>query len=92
MPMQVRCHCRGNPECRLCHGKKFYEYQPGPRGWMPFACPTCQGACVLPDGQGAGRPCFTCNGYGSVDPGNPPFAPGLRGALRIGWKIFFGGG
>jgi len=92
MATRVRCLCRGNAECKLCHGKKFYEYQPGPRGWMPFTCPTCQGTRVLTNGQGGERPCFTCAGAGSVDPANPPFAPGWWGALRVGWKTFFGGG
>ncbi len=92
MPTQVRCHCRGNAECKLCHGRKFYEYQPGPRGWMPFTCPTCEGMRVLSKGEAGERPCFTCNGAGSVDPANPPYAPGVWGSLRIGWKIFFGGG
>jgi hypothetical protein len=59
---------------------------------MPFTCPTCEGGRVLADGRGGERSCFTCGGAGSVDPANPPYAPGVWGALRIGWKIFFGGG
>ena len=59
---------------------------------MPFSCPTCQGNRVIPNTAGGEVPCFTCKGVGSVDPGNPPYAPGWRGGLRIGWKIFFGGG
>ncbi|VTR91582.1 unnamed protein product [Gemmata massiliana] len=92
MPTQVRCRCQGNAECKLCLGKTFYAYQPGPRGWMPFTCPTCEGGGVLPSGGAPVRTCFTCAGAGTVDPASPPYAPGLRGALRIGWKIFFGGG
>ena len=46
----------------------------------------------IPNTAGGEVPCFTCKGVGSVDPGNPPYAPGWRGGLRIGWKIFFGGG
>ncbi len=92
MPTKVRCHCRGNVACKLCHGQKFYEYQPGPRGWMPFTCPTCRGEGVLATAQGPEQPCFTCKAVGSVDPANPPYAPGWLGTLRIGWKTFFGGG
>ena len=92
MAASVRCPCHGNPECELCHGAKFYEYQPGPRGWIPFRCPTCQGARVLTHVSGAEKPCFTCMGAGGIDPGNPPIAPGWWGALRVGWKTFFGGG
>jgi len=92
MAASVRCHCQGNPACKLCRGEKFYAYQPGPRGWMPFTCPTCERKRVVPDAAGVEKPCFTCKGTGTVDPGNPPYDPGWRGALRIGWKIFFGGG
>jgi hypothetical protein len=92
MPKSIRCWCRGNPACELCHGTGFYEYEPGPRGWMPFACPTCQGTGVVKSATGEDEPCFTCVGAGSVDPGFPPYAPGWRGALRRGWKTFFGGG
>jgi hypothetical protein len=87
----VRCPCHGNPDCKLCRGNKFYPYQPGPRGWMPFTCPTCDGKRVLPNAAGELR-CFTCKGAGNVDPAYPPYDPGWRGAIRIGWKIFFGGG
>ena len=92
MARSVRCHCNGNPECKLCHGEKFYQYEPGPRGWMPFRCPTCEGKGVLSNGPGGEQSCFTCTGTGVVDPANPPYDPGWKGALRIGWKIFFGGG
>ncbi|VTR96417.1 unnamed protein product [Gemmata massiliana] len=92
MAASIRCHCQGNPECKLCFGKKFYPYQPGPRGWMPFRCPTCQGARNLPGSPNIETPCFTCAGTGGIDPANPPFAKGWWGALRVGWKAFFGGG
>jgi hypothetical protein len=92
MTTSVRCPCQGNAACKLCCGKKFYPFEPGPRGWMPFTCPTCRGKRVVPNASGAAEPCFTCDGGGSVDPAYPPYAPGWRGALRIGWKIFFGGG
>ena len=41
MSKGLRCHCQGTPECRLCRGTGYYDYQPGPRGWLPFRCPTC---------------------------------------------------
>lgn len=92
MPSQVRCPCHGNPECQLCHGEKFYPYQPGPQGWMPFRCPTCQGTRVVRNARGQEEACFTCQRAGTVDPANPPFDPGWRGTFRIAWKTFFGGG
>ncbi|MDY3551686.1 hypothetical protein R5W24_000765 [Gemmata sp. JC717] len=88
----VRCPCHGNPACQLCHGTKFYEYQPGPRGWLPFACPTCAGTGSTRTAEGTQERCITCKGSWSIDPGYPPMAPGWRGALRAGWKTFFGGG
>lgn len=92
MPQRVRCRCHGNPACKLCRGEKFYAYQPGPRGWLPFRCPTCEGAGVVRNGATAEAVCCTCDRAGSVDPGYPPYAPGWLGSLRVGWKIFFGGG
>lgn len=86
MAHQIRCHCRGNPRCELCHGAKFYDYTPGPRGWMPFACPTCGGSGRFDDGH-----CFTCRQTGSVDPADPPPAEGAKGVFRTAWKILFGG-
>ena len=78
---KVRCRCHGNPACKLCHGTKFYEYRPGPRGWMPFRCPTCGGAGKLESG-----PCFTCRGTGQVDPADPP----TKGIFDVLWKVLFG--
>lgn len=92
MSKQVRCPCHGNPGCKLCGGAKFYPYQPTERGWMPFTCPTCEGKGVLTDAAKGQESCFTCKRGGSVDPGYPPYAPGWLGGLRVGWKIFFGGG
>lgn len=88
----VRCPCLGNPECKLCNGSKFYDYEVGPRGWMPFTCPTCGGAKSLPavDG-GEPRSCITCHGEGGIDPGYPPPDESAVGLLRRVWKIFFGG-
>jgi len=87
----VRCPCRGNPDCKLCGGKKFYGYEPGPRGWMPFVCPTCAGARTLASENGPSTACVTCRGAGSIDPANPPAAEGTRGWIRKSWRFLFGG-
>lgn len=92
MAHSVRCNCLGNSACKLCHGTKFYLYEPGPRGWMPFRCPTCDRKRTVPNERGEEVPCFTCRQAGNVDPGYPPHPPGWLGALRVGWKTFFGGG
>ncbi len=88
----VRCPCRGKLSCELCHGEKFYDYDVGPRGWMPFTCPTCKGerSVAAPSG-GEPERCPTCHGGGTIDPGNPPLAEGTPGLLRKIWMIFFGG-
>lgn len=86
MSHQIRCHCRGNPRCELCRGAKFYDYTPGPRGWMPFPCPTCHGSRQI-DGQD----CFTCRRAGAIDPANPPPDDGPKGFFRTAWQILFGG-
>lgn len=91
MPARVRCHCHGKPDCQLCHGARFYPYEPGPHGWLPFRCPTCQGTGEIAD-KGGPKRCYTCEGAGTVDPANPPFDPGWKGLLRIGLKIMLGGG
>ena len=85
MPKRVRCHCGGDPECRLCRGTKVYDYTPGPRGWMPFNCPTCEGRGSAERG-GERKPCPTCVGAGKVDPANPPTGRGLD----MLWKTLFG--
>ncbi len=90
MPKHIRCACRGEPDCRLCFGRKFYEYEPGPRGWMPFVCPTCSGTREVTV-EGAVETCFTCAGTGAVDPANPPRDDSPRGLIRNLWRIFFGG-
>lgn len=90
MAHTVRCPCRGRPDCKLCGGTKFYQYQPGDRGWMPFVCPTCEGRReVTADGET--ERCFTCLGAGSIDPALPPRDLSTRGRLRDVWRIFFGG-
>ncbi len=90
MAHSVRCPCRGHPDCKLCGGAQFYDYQPGERGWMPFTCPTCQGTrAVTLDGQP--ERCITCLGTGSIDPALPPRDTSTRGRLRDVWRIFFGG-
>lgn len=81
MATRVRCHCKGNPSCKLCQGSKFYAYEPGPRGWMPFACPTCGGSGRVND-----APCTTCRSAGQVDPADPP----VGGMLDVFWKIIMG--
>ena len=91
MIKRVRCPCRGKFECKLCGGTGSYQYEVGPRGWMPFVCPTCGGIGTIP-GQGEAREtCLTCHGDKSVDPGNPPQYEGTGGLFRKLWKIFFGG-
>ena len=90
MAHQVRCPCGGNPACKLCAGTKFYEYQPGPRGWMPFTCPTCEGKREVTV-EGKAEQCFTCHGAGIIDPANPPRDRSTRGFIRDVWRIFFGG-
>ena len=82
---KVKCHCGGRPDCRLCDGTGGYAYEPGPRGWMPFRCPTCEGS-GRAGGAGAGGRCPTCRGAGAVDPADPP----TRGTLDVIWKALFG--
>jgi DnaJ-class molecular chaperone len=86
MPRRVKCHCGGRPSCRLCNGTGFYEYEPGPRGWMPFKCPTCDGTGQLEAPDDGREKCFTCLGQGTVDPANPP----PRGIFDVIWKALFG--
>ena len=88
---RIRCACRGKLECKLCGGAKFYDYEPGPRGWMPFTCPTCEGKRTIPADGDARQTCFTCEGQGWIDPATPPYAEGSAGLFRKMWKIFFGG-
>jgi hypothetical protein len=87
----VRCPCLGKLECKLCNGRKVYEYEVGPRGWMPFACPTCDGRGTLTVEGGAQEPCITCHGEKIVDPAFPPPDTSPLGMLRKIWKILFGG-
>jgi hypothetical protein len=75
----------------LCHGTKFYDYEVGERGWMPFTCPTCKGERTIPAENGERETCFTCHGGAWIDPANPPLAEGTPGLLRKIWMIFFGG-
>lgn len=83
MPRMIRCWCEGSPECKLCGGRGRYPYEPGPMGYMPFPCPTCDGRGKLTDEP---APCPTCKRAGNVDPANPPVA----GMWDILSKIFFG--
>lgn len=91
MSHQIRCQCDGNPRCELCRGAKSYDYQPGPRGWMPFVCPTCRGTGRAASADGDPIDCFTCNRLGRIDPANPPDDPGVRGFFGKARRIFFGG-
>lgn len=89
---RILCRCNGNPECKLCLGGKRYDYEPGPRGWMPFVCPTCEGKKELPGTNGEpATACFTCGGAGAIDPAKPPRDTTPRGFLRDLWRIYFGG-
>ena len=86
MSKKVACHCGGNPDCKLCLGKKFYQYEPGARGWMPFKCPTCAGTGWAEMPGKAKERCPTCRGSGSVDPADPP----STGWGDVIWKSLFG--
>jgi hypothetical protein len=86
MAHKLGCYCQGNPACKLCHGAGKYDYEPGPRGWMPFTCPTCQGKRYLSEPGQAQAPCFTCRAHGQVDPADPPSS----GWADVIWKSIFG--
>ena len=82
----IKCHCGGRPSCKLCSGTQNFQYEAGPRGYLPFACPTCNGKGWLEE-PGADRgKCFTCRGNGTVDPADPP----SHGFIDIIWKALFG--
>jgi DnaJ-class molecular chaperone len=83
---KIRCYCRGQPSCKLCQGAGKYDYDPGPKGYMPFRCPTCEGRRQLADDDGTQYACPTCKGMGMVDPAHPPPA----GMVDVLMKIFFG--
>lgn len=83
---KIRCWCGGRPSCRLCHGAGKYEYDPGPQGYVPFRCPTCQGTRTVKEEDGTTEPCPTCKGQGAVDPAHPPPA----GMFDVLVKILFG--
>ncbi len=83
---KLACPCGGKLQCLLCQGCGWYEYEPGPRGWMPFTCPTCQGNRIL---QHPGEPeeeCPTCHRGAWIDPADSPVT--FLGKVR---KMFFGG-
>lgn len=87
MIARVRCHCRGMADCKLCHGKKEYDYEVGPLGWQIFPCPHCdQKGYVESVAGGETVRCPTCRGDGKVDPADPP----PRGMWDVLCKIFFG--
>jgi hypothetical protein len=83
---RVKCQCEGRPSCRLCSGTKYYQYTPGPRGWMPFRCPTCAGKGATEEPGLDREKCPTCVGTGTVDPADPP----MKGMLDVIWKAIFG--
>ena len=83
---QIRCNCGGKAMCKLCGGAGKYAYDPGPQGYMPFRCPTCEGQKVLADDDGTRFPCPTCKAEGNVDPAHPPPA----GMWDVLTKILFG--
>jgi hypothetical protein len=83
---RVKCHCGGRPSCRLCRGTRYYTYEPGPRGWVPFACPNCDGFGRRDEPGLDPEPCPTCRGEGAVDPADPPL-----GLLVMVRKALFGG-
>ena len=85
-PKLIRCPCLGTPGCKLCDGSGKYAYNPGPLGYMPFACPNCAGEKFLVDEDGDRLVCKTCHGQGGIDPANPPTA----GMWDILTKILFG--
>lgn len=86
MAKRVKCHCGGRADCKLCSGTGFYGYEPGPRGWMPFKCPTCAGTGRLQEPGEEPEKCPTCRGNGSVDPADPP----AHGMFDVIWKALFG--
>jgi DnaJ-class molecular chaperone len=87
MASKLRCPCEGKyPGCKLCLGGGFYPYEPGPRGWMPFVCPTCNGSGYMETASEASQECPTCHKTGNIDPANPPVT--MMNRIR---KIFFGG-
>lgn len=86
MPKKLKCHCGRRPSCRLCNGTQWYLYEPGPRGWMPFKCPTCAGKGWREEPGLPRDQCPTCRGNGSVDPADTP----PRGMFDIIWKAIFG--
>lgn len=83
---RIRCHCGGKSFCKLCGGAGRYDYDPGPLGYVPFRCPTCEGQRTLADDDGMRFPCPTCKGDGAVDPAHPPPA----GMWDVLTKILFG--
>jgi hypothetical protein len=86
MTKTINCPCGGRPSCRLCHGSKSYQYESGPRGYLPFKCPTCNGAGWIEEPGLDREKCFTCLGNGTVDPADPP----SKGLVDIIWKALFG--
>lgn len=86
MIRRLGCPCGGKLRCKLCSGAGVYDYEVGPRGWMPFVCPTCSGTGRLVEPGQPDEECPTCHWTGTVDPANAPVT--FLGKIR---KMFFGG-
>lgn len=86
MLKSIKCHCGGRASCKLCNGTSAFQYEVGPRGYLPFACPTCAGRGYLEEPGIEREKCFTCRGNGTVDPADPP----SHGFIDIIWKAMFG--
>jgi DnaJ-class molecular chaperone len=82
----IKCHCGGRPSCKLCGGTQSFQYEAGPRGYLPFTCPTCSGKGWIEEPGVDREKCFTCRGNGVVDPADPP----SHGFIDIIWKALFG--
>ena len=86
MQKKISCHCGGRPSCKLCNGTKYYMYEAGPKGYLPFRCPTCAATGWITEPGLEREKCITCRGNGSVDPADPP----SHGMFDIIWKALFG--
>ena len=86
MTKRIKCHCGKRPSCKLCNGTGSYEYEAGPRGDIPFRCPTCEGKGWLAFPGIDLEKCPTCRGNGTVDPADPPH----NGMIDVIWKALFG--
>jgi DnaJ-class molecular chaperone len=86
MLKKIKCHCGSRPSCKLCNGAGYYQYEVGPRGYLPFRCPSCQGKGTREEPGLDREKCPTCRGSGTVDPADPPH----HGIFDVIWKALFG--